>query len=76
MSMKKVDAKLSDLYLHNTESTTDRSNKPSNESDGPHKDDGGMRDCLSVCLRVCVTSRIFRSFLMNISIYIMITNHH
>ena len=49
--MKKVDAKLSNLYLHNTKSTTDPSNDPSNEKGGRHKDDGGMRDRLHVHLR-------------------------
>ena len=49
--MKKVDAKLSDLYLHNTESTADRSNEPSNEPSNERgnccRDDGGTRVRLS-----------------------------
>jgi len=62
--MKKVNAELSDLYLHSTEGTADPSADPSNESSSRYRDDSGMGVCLSVCLSVCVS--VGRSFITRI----------
>jgi hypothetical protein len=58
--MKKVNAELSDLYLHSTEGTAD----PSNESSSRYRDDSGTGVCLSVRLSVRVS--VGRSFITRI----------